>query len=84
MKCTCFKRRYPCEIHGDKHLPQIAHQNETTIVIHIICHWAEGSTNPDDRRWGYTRTRDSIQEFDSGPLYKTRQDCLDDIRMGER
>lgn len=76
MNCTCYKRQYPCPIHGEKGLPQTEHTTIHTIVIQVYSHWPKGSTNQDDIKWGATVTKDAIQIHDTGPVCVAKEAAL--------
>jgi hypothetical protein len=73
MSCTCFSKKLPCPIHGDKGLPVPEVVNFQTIVIKAYRRW---STTED---WFGTICQDAIRTYQSND-FKTKDEMMNDIK----
>ncbi len=72
MSCTCFQRKYPCPVHGEKgRLEQIPEYEENMFVMRIHVKWTD-----DDKKTYYTTVaKDAIRTFTSA-VFIERDDAI--------
>ena len=71
MSCTCFQRKYPCDVHKDNHLPEVDEYELRVIVVRVHAKWVG-----DGLKYFSTIAKDAVRTYTSS-LTDTEQEATE-------